>query len=96
MKKPPVSLPQLYTANNHGTKAFSCECPEGITGDRCESCVNVQDTFRFTDRPGVCADCACSDLSRSKECDKETGQCPCFTNVDVNLAGRKCVGCTIC
>ena len=82
--------------NNRGTKAFSCECPEGITGDRCESCVNVQDTFRFTDRPGVCADCACSDLSRSKECDKETGQCPCFLNVDVNLAGRKCVGCTIC
>ena len=93
MKTLPVSLSQLYTVSNHSTKAFSCECPDGITGDRCESCVDVPDIFRFEYKPGVCADCACADLSKNKKCDKETGQCSCFPNVDVNLAGKKCVSC---
>ena len=73
---------------------FTCDCPEGKTGDRCEPCTDVEGLFRYTKEPGVCADCECSDLSKDRKCDSDSGQCPCKLHVDLDVAGRQCVSST--
>ena len=73
------------------SKPYSCKCPSGISGDQCESCTNTNETFRYQKREGFCADCGCSDLSQSQECDQQSGQCPCIAGGDIELAGRQCV-----
>ena len=87
----PTTLPELYAFNTADAKVFTCDCPEGITGDRCESCADVEGQFRYTKEPGVCADCECSDLSKNKQCAKDSGQCPCKMLADVRMGGRRCV-----
>lgn len=84
-------MPEYYNFHKPGGEAYTCLCPAGIRGDMCESCDEIEGLYRYQSEQGVCADCSCSDLSTSDQCNKATGQCSCETGLDVQLAGRQCV-----
>ena len=77
-----------------GRRMFNCSCPDGLSGDQCESCNPVEGRPRYQKSSGVCADCDCSSLSASPVCDFQTGQCPCQSEgqgPQISKAGRRCV-----
>ncbi|GIY12987.1 laminin subunit alpha [Caerostris darwini] len=66
-----------------------CICPPRVTGDRCDSCVPY--TYGFDSIIG-CEECNCHPLgvvNGNLQCDLETGQCQCKSNI----VGRTCNKC---
>ncbi|XP_067931129.1 hepatocyte growth factor receptor-like [Watersipora subatra] len=88
----PTTMPEYYDFHKPDAKGYTCHCPEGITGDMCESCEETAGVYRYFKSPNVCANCDCSDLTRdaNKRCDSDTGQCDCGPDVNLELAGRQC------
>ena len=71
------------------TKTGDCICPKGVTGENCDKCLPF--TFGFDKLIG-CVDCNCNHhgvTNRDLNCDLETGNCKCKTNV----VGRTCDKC---
>ncbi|GFT48977.1 laminin subunit alpha [Nephila pilipes] len=66
-----------------------CICPPRVTGDRCDACVPY--TYGFDPIIG-CEECNCHPLgvvNGNLQCDLETGQCQCKSNV-VSRTCNKC------
>ncbi|KAG8193252.1 hypothetical protein JTE90_005598 [Oedothorax gibbosus] len=66
-----------------------CICPPRVTGDRCDRCVPY--TYGFDSIIG-CEECSCNHLgtiNSNLQCDLQTGQCQCKTNI----VGRTCEKC---
>ncbi|XP_054153409.1 laminin subunit alpha-like [Oppia nitens] len=66
-----------------------CICPRGVTGEQCNKCLPL--TFGFDPIIG-CVDCDCEPYgvqNRDLQCDVETGNCNCKSNI----IGRNCNKC---
>ncbi|CAB4054802.1 LAMC1 [Lepeophtheirus salmonis] len=63
-----------------------CNCNEGVTGQRCDTCM----AFHYGFSQDGCKPCDCDPSgSTDLQCDFVTGQCPCREKVE----GRKCDRC---
>jgi len=68
-----------------------CMCPPRVTGTNCDICQSQ--TFGFDALIG-CEDCSCDPsgvVNNNLDCDIQTGQCTCKSNV----AGRRCNKCNV-
>ncbi|XP_067931128.1 uncharacterized protein [Watersipora subatra] len=88
----PATMSEYYNFHKPETKAYTCHCPEGITGEMCESCEETAGVYRYFKDTNVCANCDCSDLTRNsnKRCDSLSGQCDCGAQADLEFTGRQC------
>lgn len=93
-------MTDYYEFFSPDTQHYTCFCPAGIEGERCQSCglnnadnsENEEELYRYQESEGVCVDCGCTSLSEGLQCDS-SGQCPCrdINGEDIELAGRQCV-----
>ena len=84
----PNTYCERYANSTLGKIAGQCHCKQNVEGQKCDVC---KPNFWNLANPDGCDPCDCSTLgSKELQCDRNSGQCPCF---GLNYQGLRCDQC---